>query len=254
MKNKSLVKLYYECVDSTNSLLKSISKDYSDRDVLLVAKSQTAGRGRMGRFFSSPEGGIYMSILLHPDMAASDALFLTTAAAVAVARAVEEVCNRETSIKWVNDIFIDGRKVCGILTESKINSETMKLDYAVVGIGINVEAPENGFEEQIRDVAGAVYEYGQAPVGIKEKLITRVVEQFYSYYEKMDEKSYFKEYKNRSCLIGKEVTVIDNVQNPGRIENAVVLDINEKCHLIVRYQDGTLKELSSGDVSIRQSL
>ncbi|MBQ8280821.1 MAG: biotin--[Lachnospiraceae bacterium] len=252
MKDHSLIKITCYCVDSTNTALKAMAGDYPDKDVLLVAKTQTGGRGRMGRSFSSPEGGIYMSLLLHPDIPASESLFLTTAMAVAVSKAVEGVCGRETSIKWVNDVFMDGKKICGILTEAKINSESLKPDYTVVGVGINVEEPENGFESELKDIAGAIYPYGNAPSGIKDALMTEVIKIFYMYYEQMAEKAYFEEYKKRSCLIGKEVRVVDNVLNPGQTENAVVLDINEKCHLIVKYQDGTVKALSSGDVSIRQ--
>lgn len=252
MKNDSLVRINYDCVDSTNSVLKAMAGDYQDKDVLLVAKTQTGGRGRMGRSFSSPEGGIYMSLLLHPDIPASESLFLTTAMAVAVSKAVEEICGRETSIKWVNDVFMDGKKICGILTEAKIDSESLKPDYTVVGVGINVEEPEIGFGSELKDIAGAIYPYGHAPAGIKESLIAETIKLFYMYYEQMAEKAYFEEYKKYSCLIGKEVRVIDNVLNPGHTEYAVVLDINEKCHLIVKYQDGTVKALSSGDVSIRQ--
>ncbi|MGN0166384.1 MAG: biotin--[acetyl-CoA-carboxylase] ligase [Lachnospiraceae bacterium] len=240
-----------ESLESTNTALKFMAPEYPFNDFLLIAREQTGGRGRLGRSFQSPAGGIYMSLLLHPDMPAEDSLFLTTAAAVAVSESIEQVCGRQTGIKWVNDIFLGNQKICGILTEAKITMESKNPEYAVVGIGINVEAPEQGFTEDIKTVAGAIYEYGRAPEQVYEKLIANIVCNFYKYYNTINTRSFFDEYKRRSCLMGREVKVVDNIFNPGQYEIATVIDIDEKCHLIVKDQNGTVKSLSSGEVSIR---
>ena len=122
------------------------------------AGMQTQGRGRLGRsFFSPSDSGLYMSILLRPDMAAADAVKITTAAAVSVALAVEKVSDQKPDIKWVNDIYINGRKICGILTEASFSMESGGLDCAVLGIGVNTYEPEGGFPEAIRDIAGPIF-------------------------------------------------------------------------------------------------
>ncbi len=116
----------------------------------------------MGKKFYSPSNtGLYISILVRPDIPADQALFLTTSAAVATAKAIEDVSNKKADIKWVNDIYIEGKKVCGILTEAAFNIETSKLDYAIVGIGINVCPPEGGFPEDISEIATAIFEKKQ---------------------------------------------------------------------------------------------
>lgn len=242
-----------DCLESTNTSLKCMANRYVDRDVLLIAKSQTGGRGRMGRSFCSPEGGIYMSLLLHPDMRVEESVSITTMAAVAVAEALSDVTDREASIKWVNDVYLDDRKVCGILTEAKACLGTEKPKYVIVGIGVNVTEPEGGFPKEIRDIACAVFEQGKEPSGFKESLVVRIVRRFYEYYNKADKAAHFAEYKRRMSLLGKEIKIIENIFEPDVFEPATAIDIDEKCRLIVKYQDGTIKALSSGEVSIRKN-
>ncbi len=240
-----------ECVDSTNSYLKKHSAEYKNRNHLLIALSQTSGRGRMGRSFKSPISGIYMSFLLHPDIPASEALYLTTMAAVAVSEAIEDVCGLKTAIKWVNDIYSDRKKVCGILTEASINNEDFSLNYAIVGIGINVEEPAGGFDKEISSIAGALYKTGKAPQDTYNMLTAAVIERFFRYYSCSDRKVFLSEYKRRSCIIGREICIMENIFEPDNLISATALDIDDECHLIVRLNDGTIKKLSSGDVSIR---
>ena len=146
-------------VTSTNTLLKELA-DVAEAAApwkVMIAEEQTAGRGRMGRSFESPEGtGIYLSILMKPHIPAEKAVRITTAAAVAACRAIEE-CTAETpSIKWVNDVYVRGKKVCGILTEGSADPATGLLNWAVMGIGFNVYKPQNGFSDAIKDVAGPI--------------------------------------------------------------------------------------------------
>ncbi len=235
----------FDKLDSTNNYLKKLSSQGEIEDTLVIAHSQTSGRGRMGRTFYSPDGtGIYFSLLLHPNFSAEKSLFLTVMAALSVAETVMKYNSNDVKIKWVNDIYIDGKKVCGILTEGAVNNNK-KLDYAVVGIGINVLAPENGFPDDIKDIATAIFP-GNTEEYIREKIVADVVNRFLSMYNGND-KDYIKRYKEYSYLTGKEINIIsgDNTRP------ATVIDITDDCHLLVKNENDEIEEISSGDVSVR---
>ena len=235
----------FDELDSTNNYLKKLGSQGEKENQLVIALSQTGGRGRMGRSFYSPSGtGIYFSLLLHPEFSAEKSLFLTVMAAVSVAETVMKYNKNDVKIKWVNDIYIDGKKVCGILTEGAINSDKM-LDYAVVGVGINVIAPENGFPEDIKDIATAIFP-GNSEENIKEKIVADVINRFFSMYNG-DDKDYIKRYKDYSYLTGKEINIIQGDST----RPATVIDITDDCHLLVKNEKGEIEEISSGDVSVR---
>lgn len=243
--NQKLNIAIFDELDSTNSYLKKIGSSGEKETQLVIALSQTGGRGRMGRSFYSPNGtGIYFSLLLHPEISAEKSLFLTVMAAVSVAEAVMKYNKKDVKIKWVNDIYIDGKKVCGILTEGAINSDKM-LDYAVVGIGINVIAPENGFPEDIKNIATAVFP-GNIEEYIKEKIVADVVNRFFKMYYGHDN-DYVKRYKEYSYLTGKEINIISGET----VRPATVIDITADCHLLVKNENDEIEEISSGDVSVR---
>ena len=232
-------------LDSTNNYLKKIGSIGEKENKLVIAESQTGGRGRMGRSFYSPNGtGIYFSMLLHPKFSAEKSLFLTVMAAVSVAEVVMKYNKNDVKIKWVNDIYIDGKKVCGILTEGAINKDKM-LDYAVVGIGINVIAPVNGFPDDIKDIATAIFP-GNAEENIKEKIVADVVNRFFSMYNGVDN-DYIRRYKEYSYLTGKKINIISGET----IRPATVIDITDNCHLLVKNENVEIEEISSGDVSVR---
>jgi BirA family biotin operon repressor/biotin-[acetyl-CoA-carboxylase] ligase len=135
---------------------------------------QSAGRGRLGRSFYSPgDTGLYMSILLRPALQPENAVLITCAAAVAVSNAIREVCGEEVQIKWVNDLFLHQKKVCGILTEASFSAQTNGLDYAVCGIGVNVYPPENGFPEELASIAGAVCSAPEE--GLRDRLAAAIL-------------------------------------------------------------------------------
>ena len=235
----------FDELDSTNNYLKKLGSQGEKENKLVIALSQTGGRGRMGRSFYSPNGtGIYFSLLLHPKFSAEKSLFLTVMAAVSVAETVMKYNKNDVKIKWVNDIYIYGKKVCGILTEGAINSDKM-LDYAVVGIGINVIAPENGFPEDIKDIATAIFP-GNSEENIKEKIVADVINRFFSMYNG-DDKDYIRRYKDYSYLTGKEINIIQGETT----RPATVIDITDNCHLLVKNENGEIEEISSGDVSVR---
>lgn len=238
------IKIFDE-LDSTNNYLKRLGSQCEKENQLVIALSQTGGRGRMGRSFYSPNGtGIYFSLLLHPEYAIEKSLFLTVMAAVSVAETVMKYNKNDVKIKWVNDIYIDGKKVCGILTEGAINNDKM-LDYAVVGIGINVSAPENGFPNDIKDIATAIFP-GNTEENIKEKIVVEVVNKFFKMYNGVDT-DFVKRYKKYSYLTGKEINIISGENT----RSATVIGITDDCHLLVKNDNGEIEEISSGDVSVR---
>lgn len=236
---------YYTTLPSTNTLLKEKACEGAKEGLVIIAESQTEGRGRFYRKFYSPENGIYMSILLRPDSTGFDATLITTAAAVAVARSAENLSGKETKIKWVNDVLIDSKKICGILTEGAINPTDGKPEYVIVGIGINAFMPENGFDEEIKDIAGAVFPAFDPD--LKAKLTAEVINIFMEYYTNLEKKAFLEEYRKRSAVIEKEISVFKNCSE----FYATALDIDDNCRLLVQYPDGTREFLSSGEISIK---
>ncbi len=235
----------FDELDSTNSYLKKLGSQGEKENKLVIALSQTGGRGRMGRSFYSPNGtGIYFSLLLYPEISAENSLFLTVMAAVSVAETVMKYNKNDVKIKWVNDVYIDGKKVCGILTEGSVNADK-KLDYAVVGIGINVVAPENGFPDDIKNIATAIFP-GNTEENIKEKIVADVINAFFSMYNG-DDKDYIRRYKEYSYLTGKEINIIQGDST----RHATVLGITDDCHLLVKNENDEIEEISSGDVNVR---
>ncbi len=233
---------------STNDTAKALAGQGAPEGTVVVAETQTAGKGRMRRSFFSPDDtGVYMSVILRPKIGAEQALFITTAAAVAVAEAVEAVSGRPAGIKWVNDVFCGGKKICGILTEGVCGMEDGSLEYAVLGIGINALEPQNGFPEELKEIAGAVFERGTRIPDLKNRLIAAVLDRFLTFYAQVEEKTFLQAYRERSILKGRPITVLQG----GSARAALAGEIDDDCRLCVRYEDGTEALLSSGEVSIR---
>ena len=201
----------------------------------------------MGKSFYSPEAsGIYMSMVVRPDCDVRDANLLTIAAAAAVAESIELVCDVKVGIKWVNDLFVEQRKVCGILTEAAVGVEEQRLRYAVVGIGINVAPPAGGYPAEIADVATSIYT--QPPqTEIRNRLAAEVLRRFQPYAEALPLKAYFSSYRERLFVIGREVALVRG----GAREMVQVLALNDDGSLHVRRADGSTKDVASGEVSLR---
>lgn len=232
-----------EETDSTNRVAKEAAVRGAEEGSLFVAKRQSMGKGRMGRSFFSPDGGIYMSVVLRPKIPAERAVLITTCAAVAVARAIENETGLQTGIKWVNDIFIGKRKVCGILTEAGLDFESGMPEYVILGIGINVE--QQSVPEELKDIVGCLKSYTKEPLS-KSRLVAAVWNEFSTLYKKLGDATYMKEYKERSVLLGREVTVVSSEGN----YSALVRDIDGEGHLIIE-RDTRIEKLSSGEVSVR---
>ena len=238
--------------DSTKQAIAKIERDYGvPEGYLVIADRQTAGRGRLGRSFASPKGtGLYMSLLLRPDMPASEAVRITVAAAVAAAEAVNALSGADAGIKWVNDLYLNGRKICGILTESVLGSSD-KPEYAVLGIGINLTEPDGGFDASIADKAGAIWKRGEMPEGFRERLAAEIVNRFLPYYRNLFGAELLKHYRELSVLTGKEVLVYRTFMEKEEGRAVEVLGIEEDFGLRVRFEDGTEEILSTGEVSLK---
>lgn len=237
----------YEQVSSTNTMVRERAVVGAQEGLVIIASEQVAGRGRRGRSFYSPNNsGIYLSMLLRPrNMDLAQAASITTIAAVAAVEAIREIANQNAGIKWVNDIFINDRKVSGILTEAAMDLESTGLDYVVLGIGLNAYEPEGGFPEEIRDIAGAIFD--RATNDGKNALSAAFIKNFMKYYKADNPKDYVDKYKEYSIVLGKNVNVI----NKDGSCRAKVLDIDSECHLIVEYENGQRDVLSSGEISIK---
>lgn len=237
--------LVFESLDSTNKTLKQMAADGADEGTLLIAKSQSKGRGRLGRSFMSKDGGLYLSLLLRPESSAEASLLVTVSAAVSVAKAIEKICDKQCKIKWVNDIFLNSKKVSGILCEGAINPQTAALEYAVLGIGVNIVEPKESFGDELRNIATAIYNDSEK-IKILPQLAAEIVNTFMDYYKNLQKKEYMSEYKERSILIGKTVTYVKE----DILYTAKVLGIDDNAKLILD-QNGEKVFLVAGEVSVR---
>ena len=234
-------------VDSTNRLLRTLAEQGAPEGAVVIALEQTGGRGRMGRTFYSPaDTGVYLSLLLRPVNAdPRQTVTLTAAAAVALCQAIEAVSGKCPQIKWVNDVFLEGKKICGILTEAAFGLESGAPEYVVVGAGINAYAPEGGFPPELQEIAGALWD---SPVpDVKNKLAAEFLNRFWALYAAGDPSAYLADYRRRSLVVGKDITVIAG----GRETPARAVGIDENCRLLVRYESGETAALSYGEVRIR---
>lgn len=236
----------YDEVDSTNNIAKQLAEQGAPEGTLIIAERQSAGRGRLGRSFFSPEGGIYMSMVLRPSIVPEDALLITVAAAVAAAEAIEEMSGRECRIKWVNDVYIEDKKVCGILTEGAFNAELRRLDHAIFGLGINLTVPSGGYPPEIDDRAAAVFGSTAVDATVKARIIAAVADKFFGMYENIGDKRFVEDYRRRSYLDGLTVSF----ERDGKQHTAVAVGIDGDAGLMIN-ENGTVYTLRAGDVSVR---
>ena len=237
----------HKVLDSTNTECKRRVIEGAPHGLTILAEEQTAGRGRLGRDFYSPaKTGIYMSILVHPSMDGSDAMLLTTAASVAVCRGLTKVLPVEPQIKWVNDIYLNGKKVCGILTEAISNFEMGKIDAVIVGIGINYRTEE--FPEDIKDRAGAVETTSDIP---RNQLVAAVLNAFWEIYDHIEDREFIKEYRQRSMVLGKDIRILEK----GQWKEATAVDVNDNGGLVIQIEnpDGSIGQrvLQTGEITLR---
>ena len=232
---------------STNALVREKANQGCPEGCVIVACEQTAGRGRYGRqFFSPADTGVYLSLLLRPTAySPQQATCLTAAAAAAMCQAIEAVTGQQPGIKWVNDIFLRGKKVCGILTEAAVGLETGALDYMVLGAGVNLYPPAEGFPEEIQSIAGSVLE--RSCPEAKNRLVGEFLNRFWYFYTHPECRAYLEDYRARSLAIGHNVTVL----SAGRAVSAYAYGIDDDFRLLVRYENGDTEALSYGEIRIQ---
>jgi BirA family biotin operon repressor/biotin-[acetyl-CoA-carboxylase] ligase len=228
---------YYNKTESTNNLAKELARTGLSEGVVVIASEQTGGRGRLDRTWESPEGGIFLSIVLRPQTDMSNITKLTLLSGLAVVKAIRLLYNLDVLLKWPNDIFIEGKKLGGILTE--VEGETERVNFIVVGIGINanssvnVDVPTTSLKNEIRKDVHLT------------NLIQKILEQMEALYldYSSDSSKFLEEYKQYSNMLGKEVKVVQ----PRKTIMGKAVDIDGDGALILRLVDGSYESIVSGD-------
>jgi BirA family biotin operon repressor/biotin-[acetyl-CoA-carboxylase] ligase len=228
-------------VDSTNNEAKRMLEAGFRGKALIAAESQTGGRGRLGRTFYSPDGtGLYFTVIVPPVFPIEDISLLTPAAAVAVTRVLEKLSGKALQIKWVNDIYLDGKKICGILAESVLDIEKGGFAGFAVGIGINLST--QNFPEDISGIAASLGTNAD-----KNEIAAGIARELFAFAENLSARKFLPEYRERSYVTGKDIYFMKN----GEKTNATALGINEDGGLIVKLENGEYTVLRGGEISVR---
>lgn len=227
----------YDITDSTNTRAKEYVKANDCDRALFIANAQSEGRGRQGKSFYSPDStGLYMTYVFKADMPLTDTVHITTAASVAVLEAIKQVSGKSPLIKWVNDIYLDNKKICGILCETVTDYKTGRVTHVIIGVGINLETKE--FPKEIEGIAGSL---GSVD---KNTLLDLIVKNLDKYCK--DGVPFIEIYRQNSLVIGKEITYTRN----GASHTAIASAINDEGGLIIN-ETGRISVLSSGEISIK---
>lgn len=237
----------YDSLESTNTKAKALAIADAAHGTVILAERQTLGRGRYGRQFYSPAGGLYMSVVLHPEKMSFQLPTLVTAfAAVAVCEAIETVTRQKPGIKWVNDILINDLKVGGILTEAVTDFESGQLQWIVLGIGINANIGCADFPKELEKIAGSLDPDGTSPIArnrLAAEIINRVLDC------SADEKAIIDAYHKRLTMLGQQITVCQGKE----VFEATAVDVDHSGYLIVRKMEGNLITLSSGEIHVQST-
>lgn len=234
---------FFDVTGSTNDEAKRYAAEQGG-EAVFIAERQTGGKGRLGRSFSSELGGLYLSYLHYPDAPVSDAVMLTVYAAVCLCLTVEELIpDAKPMIKWVNDVRIGNKKIAGILAEGAFSESSDRFAYAVTGIGVNVHRRE--YPDELQDIATDI----ETECGIKlpiEELAAGLLKRL-SAFEGADRSEYLEEYRRRSLVIGKRVTVM----SAASVYEALAVGITDRGELRVRLDTGEERDLYTGEVGIK---
>ena len=229
--------------DSTNTQAKKLVMDKAPHGTIILAEEQTAGRGRYGKSFFSPRGaGLYMSLVLKPSLRMSDPQMITIATALAVCRAIEKLTDKCPQIKWVNDIYLDGKKICGILTEAVTDFESGSIESIVVGVGVDCTTEDSIIPEELRGIIGSL--------GVKElsrnRLAAEIAAGILGSFDNLGSCEIIDEYRKRSLMFGREISFMRGNEKLC----AKVTGISDSGSLLVRLETGEELSLSSGEVTI----
>lgn len=237
--NDDVEVLFYSSVDSTNTQAKRLLEQGKENTFLIVADEQTQGRGRQGKTFYSPKStGVYMSLVLHPDAAFHNAVSITTAAAVCVCKTIEKLSDKKPEIKWVNDIYVNNKKVCGILAEAISDAKTQRVSSVILGIGINLTTSK--FPSELKNIGSLSANVDRA------ELIAQIVYELFDLL-RQDNKNYIDYYREHSMVIGKRINIFQNE----RITPALAVEIDGDGGLVVETFDGERQTLRSGEITLR---
>lgn len=238
----------YPELPSTNNTCKALVRDGAKHGTVVAANCQTAGKGRQGRTFVSPAGsGLYFSMILSKAVSLQDAPLLTACAAVAAARAIDALYSTQVQIKWVNDLYLHGKKFCGILTEGGVSLESGKLEHAIIGIGINIRNTSIALPEELRHTVTSLEESMPDTHVCRAQLLAAVLYEMEQALQGLPERRFLTEYRSRSCLIGQTVEL---AKDDGTVKKVAVLEIADDCGLVVRDSFGNVETLHAGEVHI----
>ena len=240
-KAKELPVFYFKTIDSTNSEAKRKLAAGLRGDALIVSECQTQGHGRNGHAFYSPSTGAYMTLVLHLDASLENTVCITAATAVAVIRAIEALTDKKPKIKWVNDIFLNGRKIAGILTEAITSFEEGTVQCVIIGIGINVKPTD--FPQEIKNTATSL-----EPSGVtRNQIAAEVTNRLLQVLGNLSDRSFLDDYREHSMVIGKEI----DYYKDNKVYRATAIGISDNGGLIIQNGNGTREVIQNGNISIR---
>lgn len=241
----------YDSVGSTNTVLKDFAANGSKSGTVVIADHQASGKGRRGRSFESPSGvGIYLSYLLKPQSGLNRISDLTSWTAVAVSDAIKNAYGLETSIKWVNDLLMNKKKICGILTEVTVEGESGFIDTCIIGIGINVN--ESSFPDELKDIATSISIENGGKIFERAKLAAEIIKSMDRLKDNWPDDSYYLErYRELNITTGSKITAFPITKDNSQGKSGTALEINEDFSLKVQFDDGSIEDLKSGEVSVR---
>ena len=235
-------------VPSTNDVAKELAAKGAEEGTIVISETQTLGRGRLGREWASPEGGIWFSIILRPEVDSRDASKLTFVAAVAVARVIRGMFSLEAEIKWPNDVLIGGKKVCGILTETSTKGDVV--DFVVVGVGINANVSLDSFPQSMRNSLTTLKEELMEEIE-REEFLRALLEELERYYTMFLRKKFgliLEKWRNLAGFLGQYVEVLSF----GEKIRGRAVDVDRNGALMIKLRNGTVKKVMSGDVTIQK--
>lgn len=241
--------LWFDTIDSTNTRAKELAQQGASHGTILIANQQTGGRGRLGRSFLSPKNaGIYLSIILRPDCMPGDLMHLTCAVGVAMCDAIARSAGFRPSIKWTNDLVYGQKKLGGILTELGLESDSCKVSYAVVGIGINCCQSARDFDPSIQDMAASLSMIAQHPID-RAAIAAGMIDALW----KMDrclltaQASIMDRYRSDCMTIGQYISI----HRGDTVRHGKAVSVDNQGALIVEFSDGHQESITSGEVSVR---
>lgn len=234
-------------VTSTNTVLAQKAQMGAPEGTVLAAHCQSSGRGRIGRSFASPkDGGLYFTLLLRPDFSPAQSSILTPTAAVAMAEAIESVCGIAPQIKWVNDLYLNERKICGILTETVPDKSGKAIDYVLIGIGVNIYPAWENLSPELAGKVGTIFP-AKPDMDYRARLLAAFLDNFFEFYPALPQAKLYQAYKDRLFILNRKVTVIQGSET----YQATVLDLNDDFSLRVCKENGADKVLFSGEISLQ---